>query len=552
MQRSRSPMTRPAAAHAVPPVDAAIAVALLAAPRLRAGADVVAGHDAGRHQAVPLPRPGTTGRRTRSGRSTPASSPAGSRTRSSPTCGRPARGTWPRKRSACPTGSPTGCGSPRSCSPPAPESPGPCGAGSASGSPRRSPPGWSTNCRPYLVPYVSRTSSMLLPWAGLGWIVGLTIGAATRTRWRDAALCALVDRHHRFRQRDRPGDGRSGAGAVAAARRGRTHGDAWRRAVVAADPHRRARDRHLAVVDRDAVDPGPPGRRPARLLGIAGGRQLTSTSTEVWRGLGYWLTYVRDAVRPDHDRRADYMTATGGNVLAHPVALGFVLVLVGLVGLVFTRFAARRFAVALTFVGVVLSVGVHPFDDPSPLADLLAGDGESGRGARPALEHAGPAAADDRARPRRGGDRRRASATARPAVRGAPRRRARRSSSRWATSRRCSVTASSTRRSTATSSRRRRGTTPPPRSTRCRPAIACCSCRGRVRCLPLGVHRRSAAARADRLARWSPATCCRSARPRRWTCCTPSTTGSRPGRPETESIAPMARLLGADTDLGHR
>ena len=45
---------------------------------------------------------------------------------------------------------------------------------------------------PYLVPYVSRTSSMLLPWAGLGWIVGLTVGAATRTRWRDAALCALV------------------------------------------------------------------------------------------------------------------------------------------------------------------------------------------------------------------------------------------------------------------------------------------------------------------------------------------------------------------------
>ena len=33
---------------------------------------------------------------------------------------------------------------------------------------------------------------MLLPWAGLGWLVGLTMGAATRTRWRDAALAALV------------------------------------------------------------------------------------------------------------------------------------------------------------------------------------------------------------------------------------------------------------------------------------------------------------------------------------------------------------------------
>ena len=45
---------------------------------------------------------------------------------------------------------------------------------------------------PYLLPYVSRTSAMLLPWAGLGWIVGLTVLAATRTRWRHAALCALV------------------------------------------------------------------------------------------------------------------------------------------------------------------------------------------------------------------------------------------------------------------------------------------------------------------------------------------------------------------------
>ena len=33
---------------------------------------------------------------------------------------------------------------------------------------------------------------MLLPWAGVGWLVGLAVRAATRTRWRDAALFALV------------------------------------------------------------------------------------------------------------------------------------------------------------------------------------------------------------------------------------------------------------------------------------------------------------------------------------------------------------------------
>ena len=33
---------------------------------------------------------------------------------------------------------------------------------------------------PYVLPYVSRTSLMLLPWAGLGWIVALTVRAAGR------------------------------------------------------------------------------------------------------------------------------------------------------------------------------------------------------------------------------------------------------------------------------------------------------------------------------------------------------------------------------------
>ena len=125
---------------------------------------------------------------------------------------------------------------------------------------------------PYLVPYISRTSSMLLPWAGLGWVVGLTIGAATRTRWRDAALCALVI---------------ATAGSVNATALAMVAPAPvlWlvlavvertvtaRRASVAARADRRAGDRHVAVVDGDAVDPGPPGRRPARLLRVAGGRQ---------------------------------------------------------------------------------------------------------------------------------------------------------------------------------------------------------------------------------------------------------------------------------------
>ena len=69
---------------------------------------------------------------------------------------------------------------------------------------------------PYVVPYVSRTSSMLLPWVGLGWIVGLTVGAALRSVG-DAALCALVVGTV-GRQRDGVGDDRSGTGDLAGRR----------------------------------------------------------------------------------------------------------------------------------------------------------------------------------------------------------------------------------------------------------------------------------------------------------------------------------------------
>ena len=62
---------------------------------------------------------------------------------------------------------------------------------------------------PYVLPYVSRTSAMLLPWAGLGWIVGLTVLAATRTTWRHAALCRARRAPRRRGQRHGAADDRA-------------------------------------------------------------------------------------------------------------------------------------------------------------------------------------------------------------------------------------------------------------------------------------------------------------------------------------------------------
>ncbi len=63
---------------------------------------------------------------------------------------------------------------------------------------------------PYVLPYISRTSVLLLPWAGLGWLIGLTVNAGRRGGWRDPALFALVVLTDRGDQRDRDGDDRPG------------------------------------------------------------------------------------------------------------------------------------------------------------------------------------------------------------------------------------------------------------------------------------------------------------------------------------------------------
>jgi arabinofuranan 3-O-arabinosyltransferase len=224
---------------------------------------------------------------------------------------------------------------------------------------------------PYVLPYVSRTSAMLLPWAGLGWIVGLTVGAATTTRWRHAALAALVV----FTV------GAVNATALmmivpapviwlvtAAVERQIT----WRRAATAAA---KIGGLSLGVSLWWIAMLTIQGRQGADVLAYSESLEsvsFTSTSAEVWRNLGYWLTYVRDAYAATTTAAQDYMVS--GRV----IATGFVILLIAVAGLITTRWRHRRFAVALVAAGVVLGVGVHPFDDPSPLMNVLVGDGESG------------------------------------------------------------------------------------------------------------------------------------------------------------------------------
>ena len=217
---------------------------------------------------------------------------------------------------------------------------------------------------PYTLPYVSRTSLMLLPWASLGWLTLLTIRSFRNGGWRYPALFALVLA--------------TVAGANATAFLMIVPGPiAW--VVIEWSGKRLESRRVFAATGRIAVLSASVSLWWVTMLTVQGAHgadvlaysetldavSLTSTSTEVMRGLGYWLFYIRDPYAAATTASIPYQTSL------RLIAVGFILLLVCCAGLVVTRWAHRRFSIALLALGMVLSVGVHPFEQPAPLLSLI-------------------------------------------------------------------------------------------------------------------------------------------------------------------------------------
>ncbi len=236
---------------------------------------------------------------------------------------------------------------------------------------------------PYLLPYISRTSLLLLPWAGLGWIVAAAVRATRRTALEAATSSSVIDR---WRE--------PAVIALIVATVGSTNATALAMIVPApvlwialAAVQRDLAIRHmLRVVARVTVACLAVSLWWMAMLVVqarAGAPVLlysetledvsrNSTGPEVLRGLGYWLFYGRDAVTATTTSSIDYLARSSG------IIVSFAVPIVGLIGLGFGRSPHRRFAALLTFVGMMLAVGVHPLGASSPLMQLLTGDSETG------------------------------------------------------------------------------------------------------------------------------------------------------------------------------
>ena len=217
---------------------------------------------------------------------------------------------------------------------------------------------------PLVLPYISRTSALLLPWALLGWIVAATIRFVRDPRLAHLAVFTLLI----------ASSGGLNATAllmIAPAPLAVIIDAFWRRELSW-----RAAVSRAALLGASALVASAwwivglvvQGRHGSAVLSYTEAlpsTSATSTAAEVLRGLGYWLFYDRNDVVA--------LTTASGPYQSNPVVLmiGAALVLAGLVGLL--RFGARirRPLSLMLLAGVVLSVGAFPYSSPSPFWRLL-------------------------------------------------------------------------------------------------------------------------------------------------------------------------------------
>jgi arabinofuranan 3-O-arabinosyltransferase len=213
---------------------------------------------------------------------------------------------------------------------------------------------------PYVLSLAARLSVILLPYAGLPWMIGLAVLSLRRGGWRYPALFGLVVATV----------GSVNATALLLAGVGPV---LWIAHEVVVTREARLRDAAKAVGRIGVMTVGcslwwmaglwAQGGYGIEILRYTETAQTVATaslSLEVLRGLGYWFFYGEDRFGPwiapsrTYTQRLEVLFAT------------YLLPGLGLIGAAVARFRERSFFLLLLVVGLFLAVGAHPWDHPAP------------------------------------------------------------------------------------------------------------------------------------------------------------------------------------------
>ena len=218
---------------------------------------------------------------------------------------------------------------------------------------------------PYFLQYSGRISVILLPWAGLPVMLGLTIVALRRGGWREPALFAVVVALV------------SGINASSIIYVGVApvlwlffavivlRESTWR--------HMLATALRIGILTLGASLWWIAGLEVEAAYGVnvlkftetVPSTSATSNAADVFRGLGYWYFYGTDHTGPWTTAAIRY---TQDIAL---LATSYAVPVVALVGAAFVRWRERAYFLVLLFVGLVLSVGAFPFSHPTVIGRQL-------------------------------------------------------------------------------------------------------------------------------------------------------------------------------------
>ena len=218
---------------------------------------------------------------------------------------------------------------------------------------------------PYVLSLAARLSVILLPYAGLPWMIGLAALAVKKGGWRYPAAFGLVVATI----------GSVNATALLLAGVGPV---LWIAHEVIVTRDVRFRDAAKAVGRIGVLTIGCSlwwlaglwaqsgyGIEILRFTETAETVATASLSLEVLRGLGYWFFYGEDRFGPWISPSRLYTQR------AEIILLTYILPALGLIGAAFARFRDRTFFLLLLTVGLFLAVGAHPWDDPSPAGSVV-------------------------------------------------------------------------------------------------------------------------------------------------------------------------------------